>query len=283
MPLKISAKIGGETYSFLIDTGSTLSILPFDPKLTPFLRPTAVNLTNASGAPIVCHGEVDVELGIRCIRRSFPWSFVVADVVHPILGTDFLAAQSLIIDCKTKTLTDSTTQAQIALDTSDLPTSTYCLDHDHVDHRVRTILTEFPILTSPLQLSANFNNAPIKHHIDTSDTHPICFKARPLTGEKLKAAREEFQFLLNSGIIQRSNSPWASPLHLVPKKEPGSWRPCGDYRGLNSVTIDDKYPIPHLQTLTMSLYGNTVFSKLDLQCAYLQVPVHATTREPDRV
>ena len=50
-----------------------------------------------------------------------------------------------------------------------------------------------------------------------------------LTGAKLVAAKEEFQFLLNAGRIQRSNSPWATPLPLVPKKEPGKYRPCGDY------------------------------------------------------
>ena len=215
-----------------------------------------------------------MDLGIRCIRRSFPWSFVIADVIHPILGTDFLAAHDLIVDCKNKVLIDSSTQCVIHLETSDSPISSYCVSYDGVDTRVASLLSQFPVLTSPLQLSAtDRTERDIHHHIDTGNSPPIWFKTRPLTGEKLKAAKDEFQFLLNAGIIRRSNSPWASPLHLVPKKEPGAWRPCGDYRGLNKVTIDDKYPIPHLRSLTMSLKDKVVFTKIDLQRAYLQIPV----------
>ena len=140
--------------------------------------------------------------------------------------------------------------------------------------QVAKILSQYPVLTSPLQLSSSGHPVETIHHrIDTGNSPPVYFKMRPLTGEKLKAAKDEFQFLLNAGIVRRSNSPWAFPLHLIPKKEPGAWRPCGDYRGLNNVTVNDKYPIPHLRSLTMSLESKTVFSKIDLQRAYLQIPV----------
>ena len=55
-----------------------------------------------------------------------------------------------------------------------------------------------------------------------------------------------------AGIIRLSNTPWSSPLHMLKKKD-GGWRPCGDYRWLNTVT--------------------TIFSKLDLQKGYYQVPM----------
>nr|VZI30326.1 unnamed protein product [Spirometra erinaceieuropaei] len=71
--------------------------------------------------------------------------------------------------------------------------------------------------------------------------------------------------MLQLGIIRHSESPWASPLHMVPKATSGDWRPCGDYRALNSGTIPDRYPVPHLQDLVGALFGKAVFSKIDLK------------------
>nr|VZI47766.1 unnamed protein product [Spirometra erinaceieuropaei] len=51
------------------------------------------------------------------------------------------------------------------------------------------------------------------------------------------------------------------------------WRPCGDYRALNNVTIPDRYPVPHLQDFAGALFGKSVFSKIDLVRAFHQIPV----------
>ena len=57
------------------------------------------------------------------------------------------------------------------------------------------------------------------------------------------------------------------------KKKDGGWRPCGDYRRLNTVTVLDWYPLPNIADFTSRVTGSTVFSKLDLQKGYYQVPM----------
>jgi hypothetical protein len=90
-------------------------------------------------------------------------------------------------------------------------------------------------------------------------------RPRRLDPEKHRIAEEEFLALEKAGIIRRSISPWASPLHLVPKKD-GS-------RRLNAVTIPDRYPLPNMQSLNDRMAGCTVFSEIDLVKAYHHIPI----------
>ena len=64
--------------------------------------------------------------------------------------------------------------------------------------------------------------------------------------------------------------------HGAQKKNPGDWHPCGNYLAPNNATTPDRYPIPHIQDFTVTLYGANIFSKLDLVLAYHQVPVKTT-------
>jgi len=142
-----------------------------------------------------------------------------------------------------------------------------------VDQRVRDLLLKNSALYS--QTFSNHDSSPkigTSHVIETTSDLPVFAKARQLNSDKLAAAQNEFNNLLQQGIIRPSKSPWASPLHMVPKPD-GSWRPCGDFRRLNAITKPDRYPVPHISSLKAKLHGSSIFSKLDLLKAYHQVPM----------
>lgn len=72
---------------------------------------------------------------------------------------------------------------------------------------------------------------------------------------------------LAAGIIRPSSSPLGAGFFFVGKKD-GSLRPCIDYRGLNHITVKNKYPLPLLSSAFEPVHDAVIFTKLDLRNAY---------------
>ena len=103
----------------------------------------------------------------------------------------------------------------------------------------------------------------------TSDLPLYCSPRRLAYSDRLEVDKMVSE-LLKEGIIRPSNSPYASPIVLVRKKN-GDRRMCIDYRGLNKITVRDNFPLPLIDYCLEYLDGKDCFSVLDLKNGFHQV------------
>ena len=194
--------------------------------------------------------------------------FLIAQVTRPILGLDFPQAFEMIIDLHTRQLLHS------GVSTGFISASRRLTGINVVraPSPFLRILGEFPEITDA-SLASRTSRHGVECFIKTEGL-PIKTAPRRLTPEKLKVAKQYFEMMMAAGICRRSDSPWSSGLHMVPKKD-GTTRPCLDYRRLNDRTVGDAYPIPHIHDFAADLVGSAIFSKIDLVKGYHQVPVRA--------
>ncbi|XP_037929255.1 uncharacterized protein LOC119663722 [Teleopsis dalmanni] len=262
-------------HKFLVNTGADFSVFPITAIANPKSKPTTSTLFAANGSHIKTYGSKLLTLNLG-LRKSFAWYFTIVDVSKPILGADFLKNFNLLVDVANKRIIDNQTKLQtlcIAEIAAYSPVSSV-----NSDNKYQKLLAKFKDLTSPLTFnSLNTTKTTVQHHIYTSG-RPVFSRARRLNPSMLQIARQEFEYMLSHGICTHSKSDWASPLNMVSKKN-GTWRPCGDYRQLNSQTLPDRYPIPHIQDFAQTFNGKSIYTTIDIEKAYFNIPIAAEDKK----
>ena len=94
----------------------------------------------------------------------------------------------------------------------------------------------------------------------------------PLSETELKVLRDYIDDNLARGWIRPSKSSAGAPI-LFAKKKDGSLRLCVDFRGLNRITVRNKYPIPLIDELLIQLGGAKIYTQFDIREAYHKIRV----------
>ncbi|GFT20392.1 hypothetical protein TNCV_4964051 [Trichonephila clavipes] len=228
-----------------------------------------MTLSAANTSPIHVYTTQTLSLDLG-LRRIFQWTFLVGNVSTPIIGADFLYNFRLVPDISKQALLDSETNIKC-----------HCILGNSRIHSIKTVsgdsvyhelLRKFPDITKPPRPDQEIKHS-VVHYIETN-SRPVTAKARRLAPDRLRIAKAEFENMITLGHMRPSKSNYASPLHMVPKKDSTEWRPVGDFRALNAQTIKDNYSVPNILDFTSNLHGTKIYSHIDLVKAYHQIPIN---------
>jgi hypothetical protein len=119
-----------------------------------------------------------------------------------------------------------------------------------------------------------------QHTIDLKDKDPVFSPQFRLSAEHLKLIQENVAGWLQAGIIERSRSPYNSPIFCVPKKEGQGLRCVLDYRRVNSSSFSDRYALRTIDECleTVGRAGSKVYSALDCSSAIWQLELRPSDR-----
>ena len=145
--------------------------------------------------------------------------------------------------------------------------------------KAHSLLKEYHDIFSLEKCDMGHTNA-TKHKIVLKDPDTPPFKERfcRIPPPQLDEVREHLKLMLDAGVIWPSNSPWCNAVVLV-RKNDGSLRFCIDFRKLNSLTVKDSHPLPHICETLESLAGAAHYSTFDMNSGFWQVPMDEESKQ----
>lgn len=295
MKIYLNITICNQTYRTLLDTGSTMSILNSRKvDCTPFksLGKVKMNLQTINNAtteyveriatPTPIQFRMDANAAIRWYKRDLgekEYDILMGmDLLKNIVKTiDFVNKKVILIN---NVALDIYSEKSNTVDCFELSQErTINLDHLNLEERegLQKILSEYQnlIYKDGDQLT---NTHSVTHEIRTNTDQQIHAKLYRLPPKHEEEVRKQVDEMERQGIVRKSNSRYASPIVVVPKKLDSSgiqkFRICVDYRKLNEITIEDRYPLPNIEGILDKLGRAQYFTTLDLAKGYHQIKMH---------
>ena len=251
----------------------------------------------AGGKLLMIHGRVR-DVDVQVAGESMPADLIICSVelYDVILGMDWLGKFRAHLDCHrgrvefdrgkgklvyqgvrptSGSLTISVMQAERMIERGcETYLATISLPEAVGEAKVQDIrvVREFQDVFQLLQGLPPSRSDPFTIELEPGTT-PISKAPYRMAPAELAELKRQLEELLSKGFIRPSTSPWGAPVLFVKKKD-GSFRLCIDYRGLNQVTVKNRYPLPRIDELLDQLRGATWFSKIDLASGYHQIPIN---------
>ena len=280
----VPVTLGTHQVDALVDTGSTHNIISrklfdqllADKKVVKSSTSTSKTATTASGSQIFFTREATIHFKLGNLSWTFP--FLVADglPLNVILGWHFLTSSKSVINTVENTLAFPYGAPSSAFLLSSMPPpeptnplvkigSNLTPDQSRL---VTELINKFPETITPTLGRTNL----VKYSIKLNTDQLIRSRPYHYAPPKLDQLRTHVDDLLSKGVVTPSDSPYSSPAFLVPKKG-GKTRMVIDYRSINKHLDLDSTPMPTIESAFQHLGQANWFTLIDLNQAYLQVPL----------
>jgi hypothetical protein len=296
-PLWVTLNLKVGQIPALIDTGAQFSCVRTDVAEFLYLtgepcefRSSALSCLLADGRRCLITDAVMLHVKLLSFSWDHEFKILKEGPFPAILGLDFLTRTRMLVDVASRTFQftfapdcigslsgrDSTRENEgwlqslcdQAIETTEVP------EVWPSGITPESIVAEFPALFS----SGLGTAACAPYEIEMVNSDPVRSPPYWCAPPKLEIFKRMVNELLEQGVVRPSKSPYASPAFLVPKNG-GGFRLVVDYRKVNTKIVFDSYPMPTIDQAFEQFGGAVVFSVLDLNSAYFQIPLSRRSRQ----
>ena len=288
--LFLPLRSGNVSVCALVDSGSIVNVLSFSffnthkaaLEYEQHSAATFPALITATGAPVAVTHQALVYFHVDRVRFAVP--VVIADVSHScIFGLSFLREFQVRVDWTTGCVTlphlDLILQATPVSSSAALLVKQAAPSSQRVPDWLKHTFSMFPKLLEVTEVQGLPPKRTAQHQIRIKPDAPLppvrpfrfCLKDKQLL-------ETEIQSLLQRGLIRRTKSEYSATAFIA-RSEGRKDRMVIDYRGLNDITLKDRFPLPRIDDMLETVKGSRVFTKLDLKSGFHQIRMEPASRK----